>query len=1369
MPSFAIQSVLRLTDSGRGQSLYGIITTPILMLSTFLLLASLSLPAYCDIVFKRIGQEQGLPSNTIWTTKLDYNGNLWIATTDGLAWYDGKEIQVITTDSQLITGLDNNHTRNINLFADGSIWVATPSGVNVLKNNSTEFSHPAALKTAPDSIHSSVELSDSTALLLGSNGVYLVHKDTLALLHFIPTKAIGEGREMLTLGGDQIIFTTLGIFKWQPSSNSFANILMFEDKVDVSHVYVTQISTSEALITRRDSARVYHFSYNDKPTLRRLNKHQSVTQPLRARKSALSPERYYWVASYGGLQQLNVDDQRAGKTIPIVDGDNAARAVYDFLITQQGELVLSTNNGVYIGSEKHLDIWRFTVPDSGTFSLVKDQTDHLWLAGAGKGLYKFDPSLQLVDTIHYKNQQGEAPTSGISALSIDKDNILWLAGSAGVHRFDINKGRWLGKVEVYRNPSCDDVNLSLFPSMVPWPGRENTMLLSGKTIAAASVTPLGEIQHKLPCYQSRTIDVVGDRIVSVQRNTLYSHSNDFSNVIEYTNVDRPQVRNPALGGLVSFGANQLFTIGQGGMWHVLESAEKLQQVDSPLRNYTLLNHVKSEFGHFVATTKGLLGVKDLQSVPSRIYSRFDGIRATRFLVDKPVTLPDGRLVYPTYSGMLAINPARISRHEDQPILSISRIDMKADNGQRISKIYRPNSQRTAEQIHLPHNTARAELWIAATNQLYKPGYVYEYKIAQSSFDNWQPLSKSTSKVILPNLDSGDFTLTLRVKSPSGFVSQPQRVLNIRIAPNPWLAWYAMLSYLLIASALIVMIIKWRSRHLHKRNMQLQDMVDRQVKEIKRQANQLEKTLQEKQTLFTNISHEFRTPLTLIKGNAESWLRGSDPQNKRYFDYIQQSSERLLGLVDQLLLHRRLEKPNEQLKFRAKPNPIVTSICSSFLPLCESKNITLTQKIADEGEVLVISDMLEIIVSNLISNALKYTLTGGRIDVTTIADKNTWQLTVEDNGIGIDEKDLKLITEPFSRFNSKHPSTRHVEGTGIGLHLVNKIIGECQGTLKITSEPGKGTSVVVTLPLFSAENRSVSIPEYWFDSEALSDEISRRSLPLIEKPVSHHAKTAKTKTQILICEDDDALRALLVDILQDKFNLLTAKDGEEAWLIAQNELPDMLLSDLMMPNMNGFELLDKIKGNELTCHIPVLLLTAVADELSQLKTYQMHVDDYIVKPFEQNMLLARIDAVLHNRKVRQQNFRDEHLEGNVELSDTATISPKDRKFLDNFDKVLQQHLTNSSLTIADLSQYLFLSESQIRRKIAALTGLTPVHYIRRLRLKNACDMLLQDLPLKHVAIDCGFSNQSHFGRHFKQEFGMTPKQWLLKHAAKEVKK
>ncbi len=654
---------------------------------------------------------------------------------------------------------------------------------------------------------------------------------------------------------------------------------------------------------------------------------------------------------------------------------------------------------------------------------------------------------------------------------------------------------------------------------------------------------------------------------------------------------------------------------------------------------------------------------------------------------------------------------------------------------------------------LPFNRREIEVQLSAPFFQSESSTRFQVKLDGLETD-WSPWQESPV-FRLTNLPSGQFTLRARAKNVFEQYSQEAH-FTFSIRPPWYQTPLAYLVYLLLSLMLIWGIILWRTHHLEVEKRELEAIVSARTEEISRQKDQLAdqaEKLQEldqlKSRFFTNISHEFRTPLTLISGPVESLsTKIDDPMAARTLRNVRNHADRLLDLVNQLLELARFE--SGQMELHRTPLELFAlfkGLFSSFESLAEQKNIRLQfESTLDTLPASLDQEKTERLLINLISNALKFTPAGGSVTLHLAVETETITIVISDTGPGIPAEKLEQIFDRFTRIEGKSGTI----GSGIGLALAREIVSVHGGRIWAENNPSGGSRFIVHLPWIKPDGTELN---QHFEKVPLPVELG---IPPEETTGEPLTSSIPGRPLILLVEDNAEVSRYILGILQNEYRLISAADGEKGIEKARTHLPDLIISDIMMPVMDGWQLCKRLKSDVATSHIPIILLTARGGEDSQMKGYELGADDYITKPFRPTLLLARIGNLIKLRRDLQKILRRHLLTEPQEIEVNST----DEQFLREVAEILETHYSDPLFHVEALQQKLLMGRTTLYRKLLALTGEPPSQFLRSFRMARAAQFLEKGHGnVTEISMAVGFTNPAYFSECFKQKFGINPSQYL----------
>lgn len=610
---------------------------------------------------------------------------------------------------------------------------------------------------------------------------------------------------------------------------------------------------------------------------------------------------------------------------------------------------------------------------------------------------------------------------------------------------------------------------------------------------------------------------------------------------------------------------------------------------------------------------------------------------------------------------------------------------------------------------------------------------YMYKL--EGFNNdWLTLPLGVHNVTFTNLAPGKYVLRVKAINSDGYVGMKEATLGIVVNPPFWMSWWA---YLLYAIGLVVVLFVARYRMLKREREKFH------LQQIENEVAKNEEINNMKFRFFTNVSHELRTPLTLIISPLEGMLKETtDELQSTRLQLMYRNAQRLLHLVNQLLDFRKGEMSTHQLSLsEGDIISYVHSVCNSFLLMADKKHIQFSFFSGiDTFSMAFDADKVGKIVMNLLSNAFKFTPEGGRVTVMiehVAGTPDMLEIKIADTGIGISDVDKEHIFERF--YQADHKGVEETTGNGIGLSLVRDFVTLHEGEVKVFDNIGTGSVFVIQFPVKHVETQVQLPPETGIsigeeEDKEIKEETERRDFPLL-----------------LIVDDNEDFRIFMRYSLELQYRVKLAVNGNEAWEMMQEELPDLVISDVMMPQMDGNELCRLIKQDKRTAHIPVILLTARQNTEAKLEGLQTGADDYVTKPFNMTILVLRI------RKLIELSRYHRVTQGMIDPAPSEiVITSLDEKLIEKAIKYVEDNMSRTELSVEELSRELGMSRVHLYKKLLQITGKTPIEFIRVIRLKRAAQLLRESqLHVSEVAFEVGFNNPKYFSRYFKDEFGVLP--------------
>lgn len=762
--------------------------------------------------------------------------------------------------------------------------------------------------------------------------------------------------------------------------------------------------------------------------------------------------------------------------------------------------------------------------------------------------------------------------------------------------------------------------------------------------------------------------------------------------------------------------------------------------------------IEDEFGELWVCTENSLTLFNPKTGNFRTFSEIRKIMENSYFSEfSACRLRNDDIVFGYSGGILTFTPKNISNSSYKPYIALTNFqifnkDVTVGDKSPLKKIIDDD-----QKLKLSHKQKYFNIQFAALDFIDPENIQYAYKL--EGFDKEWNYVRNQRVAYYTNIPKGKYVFKVKSTNSDGIWVDNERDLPITVLPSFWESIWAIFFYVLLTAGLIYLVLRTYLNFYHlKANIQL----EKKMSELKLR-------------FFTDISHEIRTPLTMISGPVDYLMQDSKtPENvKQQLHTVSQNTNRMLRLVNQILDLRKIQFTNlkvQEIYFAG----FVSKICDNFTEIAENQKIQFNfQDYSNNATVWIDPDSAEKIIINLLSNAFKYTPSGKSIYVNVIEDDKNVSVEIKDEGVGISKEKQKKL---FNRFES-FSVDKTKPSTGIGLNMVKELADKHAAKVTVESEEEKGSSFTISFRKGLAH----------FDKKV---EIIAKGTEIIpqEKPVEQLTQKndiesteeeKNEKPSILVVEDDDELRSFIRTILQDEYQVYEAADGVEGMKKALKMYPDFIVSDVMMPNMDGIELLHSIRNEHSTSHIPVVLLTAKSTIETKLEGLEYGADDYITKPFSVTYFKARIANLLKQRKNLQQIYRDSLVPFNSASKSTienvkeyhpevVAIASHDDEMMKKVMELIEKNMDNYDFSVEELSKFVGMSRSVFFKKLKSLTGLSPIEFLRDIKMKRAAQLLeTGQLMVKEVASMVGILDTRYFARCFKAKYGMIPQEFKNK--------
>jgi len=1326
----------------------------------------------------------------------DSHGFMWFTTRAGLCRYDGYNVKVFGYDPDDTTSMSDIYAKStITEDTCGFIWVGTINGLNKFDPITEKFTRYFHNPDDPHSISSNwircTYLDKQGNVWIGteSHGLNKYNATTDNFISFLPYTDASLSRGIRGIYEDNSgilwVGTGNGLYQFDRETNEFILIKQVKKKGE-------RIANRFTTITEDNEGNIWYCAD-------RIYKYNKSTKKL-------SPFTGFSVESAGSLNPTYMNilldqfdnnktlwiarsslykyDLSAGKLITIFNDPSdkesfVGRNPRALFMDPSGLLWIATTTGITILDTRTGEIQShpaFTKKfQMDALSFLKDSKGHFWIGG-NNGLIHYDEKMKLVHWYKsMKNNENEISSKGVvKKILEDSENNIWIiCHKDGVYLLDHETNEFLRcKLLRYGKDVRQDNLYDIYEDTqgAIWVGGYGLFKrIKGSLQPTTFYLDTSNWSTRNYTHTRITEDQTGNLWISSIAGVLlrqpasyrgtdtffeYRHNPDESNSLSNSHIWSVYVDD---SGEVWVGTNH-------GLNRFVKEKDCFERylMDTESGAGFIYDIVKDRKGYLWMTTeKGLIGYDPSSRDKStnaknqiKQYLPFDQIFRTQLYKDQSGIIYIGS-ASGTGNGYYSFHPEDISENRIIPPIVITSFKIRNESVEMDSSI------TTKKNLSLNWDQNFFSFEFAALDYTKPDQNQYAYML-DGLDENWI-YSKNRRTVNYTNVSPGTYTFKVKGSNSDGYWNEEGTSISITIIPPPWKTWWAYTLYSLFMISLIIVVIRFylkRQRLLHKL----------EVEQI--QSEKLEELDKLKSRFFANISHEFRTPLTLILGPVAKHLPiVKDSALRQDLNIVQRNALRLQRLINQILNLSKIESGKMKLQVREQNIvSLVNGYIQSFESLAKQKEIDFKFNSAEENiQLFVDKDKIEKILYNLLSNAFKFTDKGGRIEVivTSLEEGRAVSISISDTGRGIPPEKLEHIFDRFYQTDDSY--TRDQEGTGIGLALTKELVKLHYGKIHVESYVDKGSTFTVFL---HAGKEHFKPGEIIVESKAeiQIEDIPEQYTELLthtENSIKETPGSDDSKPILLIVEDNADLLSYIRDYFDSSYFVLEAMDGEEGLHQAIKHIPDLVLSDVMMPKMDGFELCTKLKSDERTSHIPVILLTARASSESKIEGLETGADDYLSKPFDPTELKIRIKNLIRQRQKLREKFAKDFWKENklpVLQSTISGLNQIDKQFLQKALHVVNLHLSDTDFNVVLFGQKIGMSRQQMHRKFRALVNQSATEFIRTIRLKKAAELLSQKSgTVSEIAYDVGFNTLSYFTKSFQEQFGMAPSEYANKNS------
>jgi signal transduction histidine kinase/ligand-binding sensor domain-containing protein/DNA-binding response OmpR family regulator len=1351
--------------------------------------------------FSRLDITDGLSDNHVNCIFKDKKGFMWFGTNSGLSRYDGFKFKVFKHEADNPNSLSESFVSRISEGPDKKLWIFTHSNISIYDPATENF----AVNVADELRRYKIITSDVTLIRKDKDGGFWFITKNKGVYRYNPTD--GSTSFYCTSSFSKTILHSDAIMDVAATKNNAVWLIYSDGIIDLLDTRLNKIIKRFDGLARANlnKQELYTLAVDNKSNLWIYSAagpfgtycfntqnysllHFSKDTPDGRLNSNIvntiiqGDDNKIWIGTdHGGI---NVLDPVTHKVTYLVNKEDDPQSISGnsvFLYRDDAGIVWAGTfkQGIsyYHSAIIQFPVYRHLLTDKNSLpyedinAFAEDRNSNLWIGTNGGGLINFNPETKKYTQFkHDASNPNSLSIDIIISLYVDHENKLWIGTYfGGLDCFDGKKFTHYRHSDKDKTTITDDRVYTIIEDAARnlWVGT----FAGGLNVLDRKSNTFRHPEYKM--VSDYTAFFYRDR----QQNIWIGRDKGVDVIERKTNLVRHyyyQPKNP--NSLAGSDVNIITQDSRGLMWIGTKSGLSILNTQTntflnvdkgvgwPVNNVS--NILEDNQGRmWVSTTNGLSNIS-LTPAGGQYkfqvdnYNEADGLQGRDFNLYAAIKLRNGQMAFGGAHGFNLFDPAVINTLKPNPKLVFT--DFRLFNKSVVAgdsvkgRVVLDKAISETEWITLNHNENVFDIEFAANEYFYPNKISYQYTL--EGFDKgWITFPANSHSVTYTNLDGGDYTFKVRELNTGKEIS-----LKITVQPPFWKTPLAYIAYMLLALGLLFYI---RHRGITKLERQFEFKqaeieAERKLAGQREEAQRMHQLDLMKIKFFVNISHEFRTPLSLILSPIDDLIKVSDnPDQQHHLTMIKRNSKRLLNLVNQLIDFRKME--HNELKLSLNKGDIIQfikEVSSSFTDVAHQKKIQyLFESELHSFTTKFDQDKIERILFNLLSNAFKFTPAGGSISVilntpqvaNLPADKRMLEIRVIDTGIGISKENQEMIFERF--FQDNIPESLLNQGSGIGLSITKEFIKIHGGTIRLESEPEYGSCFIVSIP-FEGKTEKLTL------APAIQE---NNTLPTLKN--TEGIQGSNKKPTVLLIEDDDDMRFYLKENLKDHFHIIEAINGKEGWQKALALHPKLIVSDVTMPEMNGFELSKKLKGDSRTSHIPIILLTAMAGEDDQLVGLECGANDYIVKPFNSGILLSKINNLL----LMQQTFKETYQKQvDIQSQDVVVVS-EDEKFLKNALDFIEQNITKPNFSVEELARHLALSRVSLYRKLLNLTGKTPVDCIRTIRLQRAVQLLEKSkLSIANVAYEVGFNNAAYFAKVFKEEFGMLPSEYIAELKNKE---
>lgn len=1344
------------------------------------------------IKFKHMSYKDGLFQSPLVSVLQDKSGYVWLGSWNGLSRYDGVEFRNFRQSDATDKNISHNRINKLYEDRDGKLWVGTGGGLNLYNKQTETFLH-VGMSTGKggENFIAAIEEDREGGLWVSTfKGIKLVNKAKHTLENISLWKKSGEedlyqGVSFSLFQDDQnTIWAGIkhGLKRFDPKTKKvipLPEVLLKNKELVASKIVVINQDTQGNIWFGTEESGLFRYNARKNECTRYIhNARDQNSLPSNWINDILIKDQEVWVATRNGLaifsaQQNTFSNYNHDSAEPRSISDDS---VWSLMKDKAGNIWIGTYAGginiYYPGNGNFSNIGERIGNNVGlnkplANAIVEDKEGGLWIGTFGGGLNYINRDKGIAKYYSVVDVKNRKLSNEVKAIVNDRPGNLWIGTLDGLCTFNtVTQAIKYFDLEILNNKTGAKLINTLVPDQTGlWVGTNGGGLrfvgYDGRELKSFINTPNQE--NGLGDNYINALLNDGDKLWIATQNGLNRYNKTTGTFDLFKRKNQIGLGNNNVLCLFKDSRQRLWIGTDGGGLNCLDTnTDQMYTIRSAdgLVDEVINSIVEDTSGKlWISTSNGLSQISfnrfdfPLKSSDYKIanYTAANGLSGNQFLINAGTRTRSGEILFGGMNGVTAFYPERIVKNSYKPDILLRGFLVKNKSLSFGSNSALKLPVNETNHITLSYADNNITIRFSALNFINPEKNTYAYKMTGLQKDDGWFVIGNKKEVGFTNLEPGSYTFSVKAANNDGVWNDAVRNIEIVILPPLWQTWWAYLLYAVIIGTISYKIIQF---------FNIRARLERDLYNEHLQNERQEEFYKMKLDFFTNISHEIRTPLTLILGPLENLYErtATDLTLKGQVLQIKNNAERLMRLITELMDFRKAETGNMVL-YLQKSNivPFIKEIYLSFQSLAESRQIKY-EFISAEAEIMLYADrnQLEKVFFNLLSNAFKFSPDGGNIKLEIFTeDESCLTVKITDNGKGIP---FEYQDKLFTNFYQVQPN-KSQPGTGVGLALSKNIVELHNGSIAVDSHPATTdeagcTSFTVKLPFSLRASESVHIVQNGIDNENITSFQLQSEMDVLTYSVFEGQNRTYT---ILLAEDNDELRNFIAESLPG-YQIISCMNGAEAFEKAIITIPDLIISDIMMPVMDGLEFCRKIKTDERTSHIPMILLTALAAHIHQVNGFQTGADAYLTKPFSTKILELNVHNLLASRELMRKKFAQQ-----ITLQpQNLPITSPDERFLKKLMQVVEDHMENPEFGVIALGNEMGMSKTVLYKKICAITDLSPSDFIKSMRLKKAVFLLRQNvLSINEVASMVGFNDRKYFSREFKKLHGVSPSDLEMK--------